>query len=105
MTKFAILADSMVKQFKTGKTTLTAVDGLSLQVAPGETYGLIGPDGAGKSTTTRVILGLLNRTSGESSILGMASFCDDGLMPCMLAKNWTFSMTVRSAGSANCWAI
>jgi ABC-2 type transport system ATP-binding protein len=73
MTKYAILADGMVKQFKTGRTTLTAVDRLSLQVAPGETYGLIGPDGAGKSTTTRVILGLLTRTAGDSSILGFDS--------------------------------
>ena len=49
---------------------------MSLQVAPGETYGLIGPDGAGKTTTVRVILGLLTRTAGESSILGFDSMRD-----------------------------
>ena len=47
-----------------------------LQVAAGETYGLIGPDGAGKTTTTRVILGLLTRTAGESTILGFDSMHD-----------------------------
>jgi ABC-2 type transport system ATP-binding protein len=47
-----------------------------LRVAPGETFGLIGPDGAGKSTTTRVILGLLTRTGGESSVLGFDSMRD-----------------------------
>lgn len=73
MTDTAIFANGLVKQFKTGKTVLSAVDELSLQVAPGETYGLIGPDGAGKTTATRVILGLLTRTGGESSILGFDS--------------------------------
>jgi ABC-2 type transport system ATP-binding protein len=76
MTELAISARELVKQFKTGKEIVTAVDHLSLQVAPGETYGLIGPDGAGKTTTTRVILGLLTRTAGESSILGFDSVRD-----------------------------
>jgi ABC-2 type transport system ATP-binding protein len=44
-----------------------------LQVERGETFGLIGPDGAGKTTLTRVILGLLTRTAGESSVLGRDS--------------------------------
>jgi ABC-2 type transport system ATP-binding protein len=55
---------------------MTAVDGLSLEVAPGETYGLIGPDGAGKTTSARVLLGLLSRTAGQSSILGFDSMRD-----------------------------
>ena len=56
----------LVKQFKTRRGAVTAVDGVTLQVRRGETYGLIGPDGAGKTTLTRVILGLLARTGGES---------------------------------------
>ncbi len=72
----AIYAKDLTKQFKLKKSTFTAVENISLQVAPGETYGLIGPDGAGKSTTTRVILGLLTRTAGESSILGFDSMRD-----------------------------
>jgi drug efflux transport system ATP-binding protein len=76
MSKLAISADDLVKQFKNGKEWITAVDHLSLQVAPGETYGLIGPDGAGKTTATRVILGLLTRTAGESSVLGFDSMHD-----------------------------
>jgi ABC-2 type transport system ATP-binding protein len=66
----------LVKQFKTRKGTVTAIDDLSLDVLPGETYGLIGPDGAGKTTTIRVVLGLLTRTAGESSILGWDSMKD-----------------------------
>ncbi len=76
MNELAISANELTKTFKTQKGTIAAVDHLSLQVAPGETYGLIGPDGAGKTTTVRVILGLLTRTSGESSILGFDSMRD-----------------------------
>jgi len=76
MNEMAISATGLVKQFKNGKAWITAVDHLSLQVAPGETYGLIGPDGAGKTTATRVILGLLSRTAGTSSILGFDSMRD-----------------------------
>jgi len=74
--ELAISANELVKQFKNGKGWNTAVDHLSLQVAPGETYGLIGPDGAGKTTATRVILGLLTRTAGASSVLGFDSMRD-----------------------------
>jgi drug efflux transport system ATP-binding protein len=76
MNRFAISATNLVKEFKTNKNTVRAVNELSLQIAPGETYGLIGPDGAGKTTTTRVILGLLSRTSGESDVLGFDSMND-----------------------------
>jgi len=73
MSELAIFAKELVKEFDTNKHVVRAVNQLSLQVGRGETYGLIGPDGAGKSTTTRVILGLLTRTSGESSVLGFDS--------------------------------
>jgi len=76
MTEPVIVAREMVKHFKAGRGTVRAVDGLSLEVGRGEMYGLIGPDGAGKSTTTRVILGLLTRTGGESSVLGFDSMRD-----------------------------
>jgi ABC-2 type transport system ATP-binding protein len=72
----AIFARDLVKQFKTRKGPVTAIDRLSLDVQRGETYGLIGPDGAGKTTTIRVALGLLTRTQGESSILGLDSMSD-----------------------------
>jgi ABC-2 type transport system ATP-binding protein len=55
---------------------VTAVNGMDLLVRRGETFGLIGPDGAGKTTTTRVILGLLKRSGGQSSILGFDSMRD-----------------------------
>lgn len=72
-TPIAISTQDLVKVFHTAHGELRAVDGVSLTVHPGETYGLIGPDGAGKSTTIRVILGLLKRTQGQSSVLGFDS--------------------------------
>jgi ABC-2 type transport system ATP-binding protein len=74
--QITISAQGLVKQFKTRHGPVTAVNGVNLQVRRGETFGLIGPDGAGKTTTIRVILGLLTRTAGESSILGYDSMRD-----------------------------
>lgn len=55
------------KQF--GRTQ--ALDGLDLQVSPGEVHGFIGPNGAGKSTTIRVLLGQIRRDAGLATILGL----------------------------------
>ncbi|GAF99406.1 unnamed protein product, partial [marine sediment metagenome] len=44
---------------------LTAVDNLNIEINEGEIFGLVGPDGAGKSTTMRLLTGILNPTSGE----------------------------------------
>lgn len=71
-----ISAHDLVKAFKVNRGMITAIDHVTLQVEQGETFGLIGPDGAGKSTTLRVILGLLKRDHGESSILGFDSMRD-----------------------------
>ena len=71
-----ISAQGLVKQFSTRHGPVTAVNGVDLWVCQSETFGLIGPDGAGKTTTIRVILGLLTRTAGESAILGYDSMRD-----------------------------
>jgi ABC-2 type transport system ATP-binding protein len=49
----------------------TAVDDLSLRVAPGEIFGLLGSNGAGKSTAIRILCGLLRPTSGRARVLGV----------------------------------
>lgn len=49
---------------------LEAVAGLDLTIAPGEIFGLVGPDGAGKTTTMRMLTGILRPTSGEAWVDG-----------------------------------
>lgn len=72
----AIACQGLVKRFKTRQGTVLAVNRLDLAVLPGETFGLIGPDGAGKTTTIRVLLGLLTRSAGQSHVLGFDSMKD-----------------------------
>ena len=50
---------------------MRAVDGIDLQVAPGEIYGFLGPNGAGKSTTVLVLTTLLPPTSGKARVAGL----------------------------------
>jgi ABC-2 type transport system ATP-binding protein len=61
-----ILVEQLVKRYG----TFTAVDGVSLDVAPGEIHGFLGPNGAGKTTTIRMIAGLLKPTAGRIVING-----------------------------------
>ena len=49
---------------------LHAVDGLDLQVRAGEMVGLVGPDGAGKTTTMRLLCGALRQSSGSIRVAG-----------------------------------
>jgi len=50
---------------------ITAVDGLTFDVSPGELFGIVGPDGAGKTTTLRMLAGVLRPTSGEVRVAGI----------------------------------
>ncbi len=50
--------------------SLTAVDGVSYEVHRGEMFGLVGPDGAGKTSTMRMLVGLLNPDAGSAEVLG-----------------------------------
>lgn len=49
-----------------------AVDGLTFDVAPGELFGIVGPDGAGKTTTLRMLAGVLRPSSGDASVAGVS---------------------------------
>jgi len=66
MTSAVSLTD-VVKRFG----DFTAVDRISLEVAPGEIFGFLGPNGAGKSTTIRMLCGLLRPTSGQGKVNGL----------------------------------
>jgi ABC-2 type transport system ATP-binding protein len=60
--------DNLTKQYPNGKK---AVDSLTLTVERGEVFGILGPNGSGKTTTILMLLGLTEPTGGQASILGM----------------------------------
>jgi ABC-2 type transport system ATP-binding protein len=62
----ALLFDDVTKRYG----TVTALDGASFAVRRGEMFGLIGPDGAGKTTTIRIACGLLRADRGRVALLG-----------------------------------
>jgi lipooligosaccharide transport system ATP-binding protein len=62
-----IAASELVKRYG----DFAAVDGISFEVAPGESFGLLGPNGAGKSTSMRMVGAVSTRTSGTLSVLGL----------------------------------
>ncbi|ANG85177.1 ABC transporter ATP-binding protein [Microbacterium aurantiacum] len=72
MPEAVIEARDLAKSYRVkGKPDFVAVDGLSFEVAPGESFGLLGPNGAGKSTTMKMIGAVSSRTGGSLSILGL----------------------------------
>jgi ABC-2 type transport system ATP-binding protein len=62
----AIRTSSLTKSFG----ALKALDGLTLTVAEGEIFCLVGPDGAGKTTTMRLLTGIMDPTSGDAWVMG-----------------------------------
>ncbi|MFC6237564.1 ABC transporter ATP-binding protein [Longivirga aurantiaca] len=68
MATAAIRTVGLTKHF--GK--VIALDGLDLEVSPGEIFGFLGPNGAGKSTTIKLLLGLLRPTRGEAWLSGIS---------------------------------
>ena len=73
MSSYAIRLGELTKDYPVGfwrPRPLRALDGVSLDVEPGEILGFLGPNGAGKTTTLKLLLQLIYPTSGRAEILG-----------------------------------
>ncbi|KZE93307.1 Daunorubicin/doxorubicin resistance ATP-binding protein DrrA [Agromyces sp. NDB4Y10] len=66
MTELAIETHGLTKRFR----AQTAVDGIDLAVPRGSVFGFLGPNGSGKTTTIRMLLGLVGATAGQARVLG-----------------------------------
>jgi ABC-2 type transport system ATP-binding protein len=64
--QIVIETHDLTRRFK----KVTAVDGLDLSIRGGEIFGLVGPDGAGKTTTIRLLCAIMNPTSGSAKVAG-----------------------------------
>ena len=76
--KPAVSIRHVKKTFMAGTRFITALDDLSIDVAPSHITGLVGPDGAGKTTLMRMILGLLAPDAGEITVFGADVARDSG---------------------------
>ena len=65
----AIEAEALVKTF-TGKHSVRALDGVSFGVDEGTVFGLLGPNGSGKTTAVRILTTILKADSGQARVLG-----------------------------------
>jgi len=72
----AISIEELTKVYRSpiGGQGVKALDGLKLDIAQGETLSIIGPNGSGKTTTLKILLGLIYPTSGHATILGYSIF-------------------------------
>jgi ABC-2 type transport system ATP-binding protein len=70
-----VRADGLRREFLVGarlrRSRVTAVDDVTLGIAPGEAVGFLGPNGAGKSTTIKMLTGVLVPTAGRATVCGL----------------------------------
>ena len=73
---FALSAEGLRKSFRQGKKNVVALDDAGLKAEKGMITGLVGPDGAGKTTLMRLAAGLLKADAGTITVLGMDALKD-----------------------------
>lgn len=74
--EFVIETNRLSKVYRSGlfrRNRFQALKDVSVQVPSGQIYGLLGPNGAGKTTLIKILLGIVRRTDGDASVLGLAA--------------------------------
>ena len=67
----SVVADNLVKRYGKKEETVQALQGISFTVAKGDLFGIIGPDGAGKTSLFRILTTLLLADSGTATVDGL----------------------------------
>ena len=70
----AILVENLARDYPARKRAVRALAGVSFQVEEGESVGLLGPNGAEKTTTIKILCGLVRATSGKAEVFGVPSY-------------------------------
>lgn len=85
----AIVVERLTRRFG----DLTAVDSISFTVGQGELFGIVGPDGAGKTTTLRMLAGVVRPSSGDAHIFGTSVAANpEGVKPSLAYMSQRFGL-------------
>src|ERR1700722_14046276 len=76
----AVQVTGLRKSFRVASATIEAVTGIDLTVTAGEIFGLLGPNGSGKTTTLRILTTLLPADAGSAAVAGADVFRAPGLV-------------------------
>ena len=82
----ALASSGLTKRFRGGQL---AVDGIDLAVPTGSVYGFLGPNGSGKTTTIRMLLGLIQPTQGSHAVLGLPMPDAQAELRCRWSGRWS----------------
>ena len=63
-----VVVENIIKKYTTKKSYITALEGISFEVTKGELFGIVGPDGAGKTSLFRILTTLLIADEGKATV-------------------------------------
>src|SRR3989442_4890268 len=100
----AIVAEGLVKIYRSRKSEVRALDGLDLTVAEGTVLGLLGPNGAGKTTTVRILATLLRPDSGHATVAGLDVVRQAQQIPRLIGRFGQYAAVDENlTGPGNLW--